>query len=1579
MKFSLNTTITLLLALPLAMAAAPAAAGPTSLAKVPLMSLADSGSVKPNLMLLYDDSGSMAFSHTPDYVARNTSCRAVATLAGGLRECEVGDVPYNSPQFNRQYYNPKLRYLPPQAADGSSYPIQTASVTSNWTKVTTDGFGIEWRDLLPDPERGTRPTVKNTNLVTGFPDIEWCNRSDVNHKDAVCQRNVVGYSYPDNTYRYPRRFTTNAYYYTLNVNEYCTKDDLKTCKTTGINAPAPDATYTKPALVRWCTDANLGTCQAKYTGTNVYPRFGDPSRARTTYSTITINDSGSDATVMIDQVYSVGNGTTQEITGGALTFSGGTNSATERAAAAAALALSIIDKTGLSRPFTACVRQTTGRVPSCAAYGITLVSDDVVAVLPIACSNTKNKTGCSIVNSGDRITDQVVVESPQTVTGLMTFTGRSATNKEGTTRLIGLRFGGQAFFTGGLNLNKNLNSEAVVKAIVASVGERGAVKAYIGGNDVTPQCKASNSTSTLCLVGPLTAVGSTPSIDSISGNYGNLKYTVTSGASSFLSTSVAGFDMAVFSRTDIVSTRNSYPKDAARTDCAGTTCTFIEEITNFANWYAYYKTRNQMMKTSVGRAFQPLDDDFKVGLVSLQLAAGQTAYTSDDDKIQFPKPFTAEARTAWYDGLYKMKSSGGTPVRQALHEMGNMFANKGRFPQAKGSEVVEFACQQNFTFITTDGYWNGPTAPGVLNNDNKEDTDRFCTVKSGCVDTRVADDPEKDLPSLADVALYWYNGGNNTLPKDGVASLRPDLEGDEGAVRGTGNKRLHMRTYGLGLGVDGIMTYEPNYDKGAKAEGDLWSIMNSVKTGCPWNNNGAYVWPDPKTNDVLLSDTIQARVDDLWHAAINGRGKYFSASDPQQVVDGLNEALSNITETIGAASSAATSTPNLTQEDRDIFASTFTTGRWTGNLTKREINLVSGEVDPSIKWSSSWTVGKKVQAAADTRSIWYRDPASGGRVEFLASNLGATETAWFADKCAALSQCKDLLPAQKTIVNQPATIVNWLRGQHQYADGVVLRAYNMDLKEDADPKGSPQMVVLGDIASSKPAYLRGARKSYTSDDYAKFKTDQAERSPTVFVAANDGMVHAFDASGGEELWGYMPRLTMKKLHLQASLSYATDHHFTVDGSPELADVQIGGKWRTILVGGFNGGGRGFYALDVTDPAQPAPLWEICADSSVCSGTSLQPELGLSFGNPQFGTIRDGKNPDGSDKHRWVVFLTSGYNNTPGSDGIDAGSGKGFLFVVDVATGAQVLNLGSADIMAGGILTTGSGGTGATGASDPSGLAKITAITANPNTDPLITYVYGGDNLGQMWRWDFTGTTVKRILMGNAGADQPITTRPEVTMCAVDSSGNGTNASGTERVVVFGTGRMLDYVDIAGTKTQSVYVLKDSGAPVSASNWRNGSSFAERTLQETRPPVKDKPSLGRSNEFTMDGDEVDLSDQEGWFFDLNQHTGERVNLDPKVVSGTLSVVSNVPQSSTACNVGGVSFSYHLNVCTGEQLGDLAGSVLSDKAAVVGFIIVRLPSGELKLIGKGADGEDIEKEVTSANSKDARRTGWRRVRD
>jgi type IV pilus assembly protein PilY1 len=258
----------------------------------------------------------------------------------------------------------------------------------------------------------------------------------------------------------------------------------------------------------------------------------------------------------------------------------------------------------------------------------------------------------------------------------------------------------------------------------------------------------------------------------------------------------------------------------------------------------------------------------------------------------------------------------------------------------------------------------------------------------------------------------------------------------------------------------------------------------------------------------------------------------------------------------------------------------------------------------------------------------------------------------------------------------------------------------------------------------------------------------------------------------------------------------------------------------------------------------------------------------------------------------------------------------------------------------------------------------------------------------MWRFDFTGSSGAKVnMMASAGAAQPITTRPDVTLCQVDTraTDGSISSSAAEKVVVFGTGRLLALADVSNTDLQSVYALRDTTAltGVLDPKWRDGAFMAKQTLARVTGSGKDA--------YTISGARVDLSTQLGWFVDLDQNAGERVNLDPAIVSGSLTVVTNLPRSSSSCSVGGTSNVYQLNVCTGRAIDTtsdgtglngadaLAGYTLSNNSAAVGFIIIRLPSGALKMIATTANGETITERRMQAVTQGARRSGWRRVRN
>ncbi len=965
-----------------------------------------------------------------------------------------------------------------------------------------------------------------------------------------------------------------------------------------------------------------------------------------------------------------------------------------------------------------------------------------------------------------------------------------------------------------------------------------------------------------------------------------------------------------FQRTDIVPATATYGNRPNRTDCAAApNCTYAEEMTNFANWYAYYSTRMQLMKTGVGYAFTQIDGRYRVGLVTIN--PGSPVASSKYLRID---GFEGTHRADWYAKLYSQTPNDFTPLREALSRVGRHFAGRtDLINRGMSEDPVQYSCQPNVALLSTDGYWNkeaGVRLDGTSSIGNTDNVNSgYSTRAAGAYDGGLSGSTN----NLSDVAMYYYS--TDLRPTGSIGALGTDVS--ENNVPGTANDTnpaQHMLTFTIGLGLGGYMKYLPGY--GTATSGDFYNIKTG-NTGCSWGaSNAVCNWPVPP--DSTAVDDDPAKIDDLWHAAANGRGRFVSANDSTSLYNGLVSALSDLKVLVGAAAASATSSPNITATDNAIFSSTYRTTRWDGELAAQRVDPTTGIVSTTEQWSARTLLNGRVAPASDARTIYTQ--VGGTLTPFAWGSLDSATKAYFDNKCAQLSQCASLTATERSAVDSGQNLLNFLRGQRQHELLYREREY-----------------VLGDVVGSRPAYVREPRRSYgdpVSPSYFDFKTSLASRRAVVYIGGNDGMLHAFDATTGAESWAFVPRTVLPKLHRLAEAAYATSHEYFVDGSPTVADVVVSGQWRTLLFGGLNAGGRGYYALDITDPDNPRFLWEICSDSSLCSNSDA--DIGLSFGNP----VVTKRASDG----RWVVLLTSGYNN------VSPGDGRGYLYVLDASTGA-VLNK----------VATGVGST-----TEPSGLAKISAFARNPDTDNTTQYVYGGDLLGNAWRFDL-GTTLPGVLRlatlkDSAGTAQPITVRPELGQ--VDS----------HRVVYFGTGRYLGVSDLQDPATLSppgnwsyvgsLYAIKDNGT--AWGNPRTVGSFVPKTvtsIDATRRAVT--------------GGSVNWASESGWYVDFPS-TGERVNIDLQLTLGTLVVTTNIPNTN-ACTAGGDSWIYQLNYRDGQKITTASEAAIARPGTLtVGNAIVRLPSGLLKIISTGASGVKETRGLNvGSGGTTVRRIGWREL--
>ena len=958
-----------------------------------------------------------------------------------------------------------------------------------------------------------------------------------------------------------------------------------------------------------------------------------------------------------------------------------------------------------------------------------------------------------------------------------------------------------------------------------------------------------------------------------------------------------------------------------RFDCArAPSCTYAEEMTNFANWYAYYSIRINVMKTVISQSFNTLNANTRVGLVSHNTSSPVAA-----SEYQPISDFTPAAKGLFFDKLFAMGTEGGTPLRRALSRVGRHFAGKTDGVNAgMPQDPIQFSCQKNVAMLVTDGYWNGPSGLEIDgtylgNHDNVEG--EFTSRADGVFDgARGGSDG-----TLADVALYYY--ANDLRPAGSTNAAGKDVSEDNVPTSlKDKNNAQHMVTYTLGLGLDGLMTYRPNYD--TATTGDFYSIKTG-RFNCPWIT-GACDWPEPQ------SDSPSA-LDDLWHAAVSGRGRFYSAKDPDGVRSGMFDMLNSLRVVTGSSSASATSSPIITKTTNAIYSAVYRSGTWDGEMVKQNIDLTTGEVLPPVVWSARTELERLVAPKADSRTI-YTFGATALKA-FKYSALTATERAWLDNKCPALSQCATLNPAEEAQANSGTALVDYLRGQTDN-EGSAFRAREFR---------------LGDIVNSVPVHVAAPNREYIDAGYAAFKTTYASRESVLYFGANSGMLHAIDADTGVEKWAYVPRQLMPNLHKLADAQYSADHRYFVDGAPVVSDVYdpVAKAWRTILVAGFNAGGRGYFALDITNPNNPRQLWEVCSDSTVCAISST--EIGFSYGNPIiFKQAGD---------NTWQVAISSGYNN------VAPGSGRAVVLMLDALTGA--------------IERTFHTYTGST--ARPAGLGRLTAVGVNSVTDGTATEIYAGDLLGNVWRFstDATGleayrgekTTLLATLTGPDGKPQSIMARPEAGYVTSSVSG-----SPPIRVVYVGTGRYLGVSDLKDpatlgpvgfwSSTNSIYAIRDYGDDRTLAP-RTDSKFVVQTVSTSRDGLTRTPS---SKPVTWAG-----GTHSGWYFDLPT-PGERLNLDARLILGTLVAITNVPTASE-CSYGGDAWLYQINYQTGSIVPSASTPVFASKltgAVIVGTSYIKLPDGSIKVISTAVSGEKATRGLTlSATGASPRRTGWREI--
>lgn len=618
---------------------------------------------------------------------------------------------------------------------------------------------------------------------------------------------------------------------------------------------------------------------------------------------------------------------------------------------------------------------------------------------------------------------------------------------------------------------------------------------------------------------------------------------------------------------------------------------------------------------------------------------------------------------------------------------------------------------------------------------------------------------------------------------------------------------------------------------------------------------------------------------------------YFLVTNPTTLEVQLTKAFAKISEQTAVAASTAANSFSY-QTTSALYQARFSSAGWTGELGAYPINK-NGTLG-TVTWKAEAKLAAQLpgnrtiltydpEASAGMRAIpfrWASMTSNGVLRSLLNKNFAGTTDALGSDR------------------------VSYLRGNA--VTGMRTRPVIT---------GTSTVNRLGDIVSSQPQYVTYPSAGFGSASYTAFRTDYLNREAMVYVGANDGMLHGFSAVDGTEKLAYVPSQMYRTRKGQPLLSKLTasnygqldnPHNYYVDGTLSIFDIcaincAARTDWKTIAVGGLNAGGQGIYALNVTDPTQfsesaPAKtvMWEFNDYDDTDSDADMRYGLGYTFSKPavvQVCTARVASSttvPKACTAGRWVVIFGNGYNNSE-NDGYASSSGHAILYVLDANTGAVIRKINT------------KAGSGAT----PNGLATTGPIDVD--NDGYVDYVYAGDLLGNMWKFDLSdassanwrpafGTVASPLPLFTAvsgGKVQPITTAPDALL----------NPDGGS-VIVFGTGSYIATGDKAAGSQQTMYGLRDTGSMIVAS------SLTQQSMLTGTADVSGVTYRAATSNTLS-------ASSRGWYMNLPD-TGERVAYDPRVIGKVLAFSSTVP-TGDMCSYGGTGWDYYIDGLTGGNLG------------------------------------------------------------
>ncbi len=921
-------------------------------------------------------------------------------------------------------------------------------------------------------------------------------------------------------------------------------------------------------------------------------------------------------------------------------------------------------------------------------------------------------------------------------------------------------------------------------------------------------------------------------------------------------------------------------------------------------------------------------------------------------------------------------AGGGTPTHALMKRADEYMRQKPLGPHSAWASIPGqqgapyLGCRRNYHILMTDGGWNQSISdnqiPDTRNYDGRDDM----TLPDGRVyrssdrNTRIyRDNDGGNFSTIADWAFKsWADPLQTAANLQGTLRLPPDYlsaPSSETFASRTNNSQFtmtdkywnprynpatwpHMVTFTVGFSNEALPS--SNFAPSGSWQGSLQAPSSTVPYGYDGDfaayANGTFAWRAASAD----------RGHDMWHAAINGRGKFYAVNRSQDLVAAFRQIVQQINvEAEPDRSSAATSGSSITRSAVGLYTARYDPQKaWSGGITGEQVTSVTdakGSVTTSTAPLPDWqgkTTAQRLDELQDdkvlsSRTILAWNDDTGAGVSFRWNAIGAAQQAHLNRPAGSTG------PAD----NRGSDRLDYLRGLRRMEGSATQPG------SAASSSFRPRQSRQGDIINSAIWYTGAPSSLYPTQDYRTFASKRKDRTPMLYVGGNDGMLHGFSAVDGSEKLAYVPRGVMPGLSQLTGHGYDEKHRYFVDGSPMTGDVLDGSAWKTLLVGTLGAGGKGYFVLDATNPgdfkedkASSLVLLDrsMHASETLPTDCSQQPdaqardkcEAGKDIGHIFAAPVLDDSDPQRStqitrlNNDRWAVVMGNGYNSH---------NGRPVLLIQYLDGNRELLRLAAqspASSTAGG-----------------NGLSAPRLVDINGDGRPDV--VYAGDLQGNLWKfliasdkpdeWGvaFNGSPLLTLQGTVTNANALAITAPP-TVRANDRKQAVAKTAGKEEIqtvggmmVAFGTGRNVTAQDPSDNTSGAIYsVLDNTRYKVEAglvqpcltkadtvcrlNDAQVPSTVAPTQLIELAqdPTAVDgaKSSAGRTF-WKVNGSELDWTKHKGWRFTLPEN-GERL-LKPMAFydsSNILAIYSQIPARASSDNAS-TQESCEASVVNGER--------------------------------------------------------------